>query len=158
MPSITLHFHSFPIGGAVGLILAGEQRVAVSGLVLLDVPTRPSADAARAERERIIAVKQRGAPSLSKLDSDIMTGPFVENMIAQLGRWEQAAQQVTVPVLLLHGEKSYPFGPSELSVARSDIPQIQVAGLPCGHLIARECPSEMARHLIEFCSGIRNWD
>jgi len=48
------------IGGVVGLLLEGERRARIDGLVLLDVPTSPAPETAQRERARVRAAQARG--------------------------------------------------------------------------------------------------
>lgn len=144
------------IGGALGLIVAGEGRVPVAGLVLLDTPTRPRPESGLDERNRLAAAQARGTAALDSVDPALLHGTFIEDVVADLDRWQHAAQQLRIPVLLMTGEYSTVVGVQELETARKDLPQLEVVLVPSGHLVARDCPLEVARHLERFLAA-RQW-
>ena len=142
------------IGGALGLILAGERRLSVAGLVLLDVATRPSADSALRERRKIVEAQSRGVEALRAVDGEFMRGSFLDDVVATFDRWSRAARQLRIPTLLILGTRSTVVGSSELQATKDDIPQIEVVAVPAGHLVARDCPSEVAAHLTRFLDRV----
>ncbi|OGB22449.1 MAG: hypothetical protein A3I66_04055 [Burkholderiales bacterium RIFCSPLOWO2_02_FULL_57_36] len=141
------------IGGALGLIVAGEGHAAVAGLVLLDTPTRPQPAIALGERNRLVTAQSRGAPALTPVDPAFLRGTFIQEVVADLGRWQRAAKRLRVPSLLIAGERSATVGPDELEAMKEDLPQLEVVWAPSGHLVARDCPDEVAAHLKRFLAA-----
>ncbi|MBA3773947.1 MAG: alpha/beta fold hydrolase [Ramlibacter sp.] len=143
------------IGGALGLIVAGERHAPVAGLVLLDTPTRPKPAIALGKRNRLAAAQSLGARALSQVDPAFFLGTFIEEVVADLGRWQRAAKSVHVPVLLIAGERSTDVGPKELEAMKKDLPQLEVVSAPASHLVARDCPHEVTAHLKRFLADQR---
>lgn len=141
------------IGGVLGLLVAGEGHAPVAALVLLDTPTRPRPAAALDERNRLAAARSRGAPALGPVDPALLFGTFVEEIVADLDRWPRAARQLHIPVMLVAGERSAVVGPRELDAMKKDLPQLEVVTVAAGHLVARDCPREVAAHLTRFLAA-----
>jgi len=143
------------IGGAVGLLLEGEGRARIDGLVLLDVPTAPAPDVAQRERSKIRAAQAQGVPAVASLDPAFLAGPFVDDVLDAADRWRQAARRVRVPTLLVRGRRSAAVGPDELSKLAEDMPHAEVISVDAGHLVARDQPEAVAQLLIKFLREFR---
>ncbi len=98
------------IGGVVGLLLAGERRAPIDGLVALDVPTSPAPETAQRERARVRAAQARGVAAVAAVDPAFLAGRFVDDVLDEADRWRRAARQVHIPTLLLRGERSTAVG------------------------------------------------
>ena len=144
------------IGGAIGLLLAGEGHAPVAALVLLDTSTRPRPAIAMGERNRLVAAQSRGAPALASVDPAFLHGPFAADVTADLDRWRLAAHRVHVPAMLIAGAHSAALGAQEIETTRQDLPQIEVVTVAAGHLVARDCPHDVAAHLKRFLAA-RHW-
>lgn len=144
------------IGGVLGLLVAAEGHAPVAALVLLDTPTRPRPATALGERNRLATAQSRGAPALGPVDPTLLFGTFVEEIIADLDRWPRAARRLRIPVMLVAGEHSAVVGPKELDAMKEDLPQLEVVTVAAGHLVARDCPHEVAAHLKRFLCA-RHW-
>lgn len=143
------------IGGAIGLIVAGERRTPVHALVLLDTPTRiGDGSGARSEQQKISSAQARGAPSLAHVDPKFISGSFVTDVVRDSARWSRAAKQLSIPVLFVEGEQSAHRHPLAVAATREDIPHVQVATAPGGHLLARDCPRDIARLVVTFLDSL----
>ena len=143
------------IGGAVGLLLAGEGKARIDGLVLLDVPTCPAPEIARRERAKVRAAHSQGVAAVVSVDSAFLDGPFVDDVLNEADRWRQAARRVWLPTLLIRGRRSSAVGPDELSKLAEDIPHAEVISVDAGHLVARDQPDHVAQLLITFLRQFR---
>ena len=143
------------IGGVVGLLLVGEGRARIDGLVLLDVPTSPAPETALREQARIRAAQARGVAAVASVDPAFLAGRFVDDVLDEANRWRQAARRVHIPTLLLRGEHSIAVGSEQLSKFVEDIPHAEVVSVDAGHLVARDRPEEVAGLLITFLGQFR---
>ncbi len=138
------------LGGVIGLLLAGECRCAVAGLVLLDLPTAPAPAVVESERAKVVRAHKRRSTAVKDLDLRFVEGPFVDEVLANLDRWRRAAQSIRVPTLLIRGSRSQAIGERELELFLHDLPDAEVVTLEAGHLLARAQPGTVAQHLISF--------
>ncbi|AKJ27310.1 hypothetical protein AAW51_0619 [Caldimonas brevitalea] len=142
------------MGAVLGLIVAGEGHAPAAGLVLLDTPTRPQPAIARGERNKLVAAQSRGAAALAQVDPVMLQGAFVEDVLADLDRWRGAARRLRVPVMLIAGQRSAVVGARELAAMKEDLPQLEAISVPAGHLVARDCPRDVAAHLTRFLAKL----
>jgi pimeloyl-ACP methyl ester carboxylesterase len=144
------------IGGILGAIVAGEARASVDGLVPLDTPTRlPSMEGPRSEVRKIASAQARGAEAVASLDPKFLDGGFLEDIDRHPHRLRRATQRLGIPVLIIGGERSRYRTHVAEAAAREDIPHAAIEYAPGGHLVARDCPAQVSRLIVEFVSALR---
>lgn len=141
------------IGAAISLILIGEGRVQADGLVLLDLPTRPTMHAAQGEHSRIVSAHERKSAALAHVDPALVRSTFVADVMADAGRWRESALKLRVPTLVVRGLHGV-ISDEAVGFIREDIPHAAIAELDAGHLIARDQPEALAEQLVTFLAGV----
>lgn len=136
------------IGGALGMISAGEKRN-IDGLVLLDVPTVPTLEKVLNERSRIEKARAMDHLSVRDVDPRFIASGFIEEIFTDLDRWRRAAGQVCIPTLLIAGSKGV-ITAEHIAQYRSHIPHGKLEELTTSHLVARDDPDGVAMLIDSF--------
>ena len=131
------------VGGSLGgfaaiLALANSEiQSNMAGLVLVDVVPAP-------DPER---VRRFLSPLMAKPESAL----FVESILAKSDLILSAAAKLTLPVLLVRGGLNGAIQDHEVKRLRNLCPQLAVDYVEnAGHLVARDAPGDLARHLLQF--------
>ncbi|MGH8187359.1 MAG: alpha/beta fold hydrolase [Steroidobacteraceae bacterium] len=144
------------IGGILGAIVEGERRICVDGLVLLDTPTRlPSMEGPRSEVHKIASAQARGAEAVASVDPKFLDSTFLEDIGHDRDRLRRATRRLEIPVLIIGGERSRYRTHVAETAAREDIRHVEIAYVPGGHLVARDCPADVSRLIVGFLQ--RSW-
>jgi pimeloyl-ACP methyl ester carboxylesterase len=144
------------IGAVVAAIIGGEKIEKIDGLVMLDTPTRlPTMDHPSREVEKIIQARNKGISSAKDVDPRFLDGHFLLDVAKQHGRLANATRRVEIPVLLVKGDASDYLNEETIVEAKQDIPHLEFATLPTGHLVARGCPEGVTDLLKKFLT--KHW-
>lgn len=143
------------LGGLVGLMIAGAVNSPVDGLILLDVPTKPSLAAANREKRKVAVGIARNLLTASHVDPKVISGTLVEEIVFNTERIRQAARKVNVPTLLVQGLRSAAVREAEKLAFKEDIPHGEIRTVDAGHLVAQEQPESVAATIKIFLT--RYW-
>ncbi len=139
------------IGGVIAMLLAGEKKVDVSGLVLIDIVPAPRFEAGQRERAKIAVALERRDRAVDSLDPKVRDGKLATEVIAQRDRIVAAARAIRVPTLLLHGGGSHVIGRAELAAFERSFRQPEILEIEgAGHLVARDQPERVAQALARY--------
>lgn len=144
------------IGGLVGLMLAGSDKVTVDGLMLLDAPTRLCLESTRRESQKVVNGINSGVDQLAHIDPKLASNTLVEDILAQPQILTEAARRITIPTRLLVGKRSQAMGEVQCEHFRKDIPHSEIFSVDTGHLIARDRPDIVADQIREFVKIIES--
>lgn len=147
------------IGAVVAAIICGEKIEKIDGLVMLDTPTRlPTMDHPSREVEKIVHARSKGIQSANAVDPRFLDGHFLLDVAKQHGRLASATRRIEIPVLLVKGETSNYLNQETIDEAQQDIPHLEFASLPTGHLVAKDCPEgvfNLLKNFIQMHWGIK---
>lgn len=137
-PSIRL-----AVGGSLGglsLLMAcanKDVQSRLSGLILVDVV--PAPESTRVRR------------FLSNQGAGLARSPLVESILSRSDALLQAANQLSLPLLLVRAGQQGPMTNDEVRRLRLLCPQLCVTHIDhAGHLIARDAPAMLADAILEF--------